>query len=571
MRATWSLIEPQLDEMIKLDRVGLVYTVEELKNNFAFLCPMYGKTLLVLLLVGTVCPTGLAQVEFTSSNLPIIVLNTHAQTIGEDLPIVIDMGVIDNGAGNSNLLSDPFNVYQGKVAIVNQEVFSSSYPKKQYEIQLRNADGNGIEASLLGMPAESEWILVAAYHDKSLMRDGLGYWLNRQTGKYAPRFQFCEVILNDEYIGVYVLTEKIKRGSNRINIQAAGATGNNLTGGYIIKIDRESTQANDGWRSTFQPPNGSGDQTIFFRYVSPGASEISNPQREYIRQFLTDFETALAAPNFTNPGQGYARLIDMDSFIDYLLVSEVTKNPEAYRLNTYLYKVRQSSGNRLFMGPGWNYGIAFGNGETCLDNSPMGHVLDFNLECPNDFSLVPFWWNRFLDDISFRQRLEARWAVARNGVYSTSTIQAYVDSVAHVLNQGAQQRNFIRWPVLGDENYQQQITQLKQWITARLEWLDVKIPRLITSTELEPHQIVSIYPNPFQHAIRVSFKTDRPGTVNLRLVDMQGNLVTESSLHVEIPGNFEHELITRTLPPGLYCLQYQENSQLFIRKVIKVE
>jgi hypothetical protein len=532
---------------------------------------MHGKTLLVLLLVGAVCLTGMAQVEFTSSNLPIIVLNTHTQSIGEDLPIVIDMGVIDNGAGNTNLLSDPFNVYHGKVAIANQEVFSSSYPKKQYEIQLRNEDGNSIEASLLGMPAESEWILVAAYHDKSLMRDGLGYWLNRQTGKYAPRFQFCEVILNDEYIGVYVLTEKIKRGSNRINIQAAGTTGNNLTGGYIIKIDRESTQANDGWSSTFQPPNRSGDQAIFFRYVSPRASDISNPQKEYIRQFIADFETALVAPNFTNPGQGYARLIDMDSFIDYLLLSEVSKNPEAYRLNTYLYKVRQSSGNRLFMGPGWNYGIAFGNGETCLDNSPMGHVLDFNLECPDDVSLVPFWWNRFLDDPSFRQKLDARWAVMRNGVYSTANIHAYIDSVAHVLNQGAQQRNFTRWSVLGDGDYLQQINQLKQWITARLEWLDAKVPRLITSTEFEPQQVVAIYPNPFQQSIRVSFKADRPGTVHLRLVDMQGNLVTQSSLHLEAPGNFEHEFLTSTLPPGMYCLQYQESGKVLSRKVIKVE
>ncbi len=542
---------------------------QELPNFFALLCFMQ-KTLLSLFLVGFVYSNGFSQVEFTSSNLPIVVVHTHAQSIGNEQPIVADMGIIYKGASNTNLLTDPFNHYDGKVAIVSQDVSFVAYPKKQYEIQLRNAGGNVMEAPILGMPAESEWILVAAYPDKSLLRDALGSRLNWWTGRYVPRFQFCEVVLNDEYMGVYILMEKIKRGPNRINLPAAGTSGNNLSGGYIIKTDQDTGSGDNGWHSTFTPPNRSGEQTIFFSYVSPHTSTIVNQQKDYIRQFITEFETSLAASNFTNPGQGYARLIDMDSFVDYLLLSEVTKNPEAYRLNAYLYKQRQSAGNRLFMGPGWNYAFAFGNGNSCQDNSIEGHVLDYNVACPNDAQLVPFWWKRFLDDPAFRQRVDARWAAVRNGVYSTQNILSYVDSLAQVLNQGAQQRNFERWPVLGGESYQQQINQLKNWITLRKEWLDTKIPRLITAAEEQFQHPVAVYPNPFHQSIRISFTAAQSGEATVRLMDRSGKLLEQSTLVVD-PGSNEHELLVDALSPGMYFLQYQLNGKWVTQKVIKTD
>ena len=130
------------------------------------------------------------------------------------------------------------------------------FPKKQYAVETRDALGNDLDVSLLGFPEESDWILFAPYNDKSLMRDVLVYKIAASMGRYASRSKFCEVVLNDEYIGVYVLLEKVKRDANRVNIkklEPPDISGDALTGGYIIKIDKTDGENNDGWYSTYLP------------------------------------------------------------------------------------------------------------------------------------------------------------------------------------------------------------------------------------------------------------------------------------------------------------------------------
>src|SRR5688572_1076543 len=151
------------------------------------------------------------QESFTSSNLPIVVINTNGQTIVDDPKIVADMGIIHNAPGVRNHITDPFNNYNGKIGIEIRGSSSQMFPKKQYGIELADVNGDGVEASLLDLPAEEDWILFAPYNDKSLMRDVLAYKLGRDQGRYAPRTKYCELVLNGEYMGIYVLIEKIKR------------------------------------------------------------------------------------------------------------------------------------------------------------------------------------------------------------------------------------------------------------------------------------------------------------------------------------------------------------------------
>lgn len=524
-----------------------------------------------------------AQVEFTSSNLPIVVINTSGQTIPDEPKIVADMGIIDNGPGMRNFLSDPFNNYQGKIGIEIRGSSSQMFPKKQYGIELRNDDGTDRDASLLGLPPEEDWVLFAPYNDKSLMRDVLAYKLGRDQGRYAPDTRYCELVLNDEYLGVYVLIEKIKRDVNRVDINKLNPdeiSGNSLTGGYIIKIDKMTGSGGDGWNSSFTPPNRSGAQTIFFQYDVPDASEIVTQQKNYIQQYVNSFEAALATQNFTNPDQGYKNYIDLDSFVDYFIANEVSKNPDAYRLSAFLYKQRQSEGNKLYMGPIWDFNLAFGNVDYCTSGHPEGFVTEFNSICPQDWWLIPFWWDRFLQDPAYRTQLATRWTELRNGPYQTSAIHSYVDSVAAVLNVEAQQRNFQRWPVLGQyvwpnyyvgNTFQQEIEWLKNWITQRMDWLDAEIPKLITSLRETSFMDVEVCPNPFQTKLLVRYAITHPGQASFRLMDLQGNTVNRIEQEHRHPGKYEKEITTDQLATGMYSLQYHVNGEIFTRKLIKVE
>jgi hypothetical protein len=140
---------------------------------------------------------------FESSNLPIVMINTLGQTIVNDPRIVCDMGIIYNGEGAINYLSDPFKEYDGKISIEIRGSSSQSFPKKSYGLETQDSLGENSNVKLLGMPKENDWILYAPYSDKSLMRNVLTYKLGNDIGRYAPRTRFCELFINNDYKGVY--------------------------------------------------------------------------------------------------------------------------------------------------------------------------------------------------------------------------------------------------------------------------------------------------------------------------------------------------------------------------------
>ncbi len=522
---------------------------------------------------------GWAQVDFTASNLPIIVIDTQGAAIVDEPKISATMGIIDNGPGTSNNLTDPFNDFEGTIGIEIRGSSSQSFPKKQYGVEVRNPDGSDSTVSLLGMPAESDWVLYAPYSDKSLMRNILAYQLGRDLGHYAPRTKLCEVVLNGDYQGVYVLIEKIKRDKDRVDIarlQDDEISGDDLTGGYILKIDK----GNDaGWTSDYPPLRRQGNQTIVFQYEYPDGDDIVAEQQAYIQQFVNDFEDALAGDNFADPENGYARYIDVNSFVDYLIANEVTRNPDAYRISTFMHKQKDSDGGKLVMGPIWDFNLGFGNVDFCLGGSPQGLVLRYNSVCPEDFWLIPFWWDRLMEDPAFTQRVNDRWAELRAGVLSTERMVAQIDSITNLVSE-AQDRNYTRWPVLGEyvwpnafigQTYAQEVDHLKTWTTDRLGWLDANLSReltLVTDLPSEaPTESLRVYPNPFGETLTVQLATPAPETVSVQFYNLLGKTVWSSS-HGPTDGPTMH-LNTAGLPPGLYVVHLQVGGRQLRQKVSK--
>ncbi len=507
-----------------------------------------------------------AQVNFQSSNLPIVVINTMGQVIPDEPKIMANMGVIYNGPGQRNFLNNPFNAYAGSIGIELRGSSSQDISdKKPYAVETRNADASNLNVALLGMPSENDWVFMAPYSDKTLIRDVLTFTLARRIMPWAPRSRFVEVVINGDYKGVYAIVESIKRDNNRVNIATLNPdenSGDDLTGGYILKIDKSTGAFNDGFRSNYSP-NGSPDREILFQYHYPAPDEISEPQKVYIRQYMNSFESIMAATDYANPVTGYPAAIDVQSFIDFFLINEITRNVDGYRLSTFMHKNKDSNGGKLKMGPVWDFNIALGNADYCSGGDTHGWAADFNNVCGGDYWLVPFWWQRLREDPNFRAQIRTRWQQLRSSTFSNTAITGMIDSLRTVVNEG-QARNFQRWPIMGQwiwpnnfvgQNYGSEVNYLKTWINGRLIWMDGEIFSFPVSTSEPSADITAhVFPSPAMRGQTIFFElaTNDAGQAALDVFDLAGHLITTQQLDAS-SGGFQFRWQTDT--PGIYTYQ----------------
>lgn len=420
--------------------------------------------------------------ENTAENpLPLFSVNTNSAEIVDEPKITADFTITE---GQQTL-------YSGKMGIEIRGSSSQFFPKKSYGFETWDAQGNDMDASLLGMPEEEDWILYAPYSDKSLVRNVLIYDLARAMNHYATRTQFVELNINGQYNGVYVFMEKLKRDKVRIDISKLTIdenTGEDLTGGYIIKIDksdRDGYTSVNSFNSNYSSVGNTIGSPINFLYDYPDPDEITQEQRTYISTYISDFEDALASDTFTDPSTGYASYIDMDSFVDFFILNEISNNVDGYRISTYMHKDKNE---KLKMGPIWDFNLAWGNADYCSGGETNVWAYKFNERCPGDFWFVPFWWDRFLEDPVFVSRLKERWTELRGNLLSDAAILTRVDGYIRILNDGEVIKpNFDKWPVFGTyvwpnnfvgNTYDEETEYLKEWISDRTLWLDGAIGAL---------------------------------------------------------------------------------------------
>jgi len=421
---------------------------------------------------------------FNQSSLPIVVINTGGQNIVDDPKIICDMGIIYNGPGQRNYLTDPHNDYSGKIAIEIRGSSSQMFPKKSYGFETRGpntqVDSN---VSLLGMPLEHDWILSANYSDKSFCRNVLAYRLANEMGHYAVRTRFVDVVINGTYKGIYVLMESIKRDKDRVDIKKLYSNETSypdISGGYIIKIDKTTGTGGAGWNSPYQPINHSNNQKIYFQYDYPKPDSIALAQKSYIQAYVDSFESRLNGPNFRDSILGYTKYIGNNSFIDFFFSNEISKNVDGYRISSYLYKDKEKT---LKAGPIWDYDIAWGNANYCNANLTSGW--SYQPACTGDSYQPPFWWSKLLQDTNYANQMKCRWVEFRSSILSTSHIHGIIDSIAQVLDE-SKDWNFTAWPILGvyvwpnpspyPSTFAGEISNLKSWISSRMSYLDANLP-----------------------------------------------------------------------------------------------
>lgn len=416
--------------------------------------------------------------------LPQVNINTLGNTIIDEPKIDAEISIIEND----------LETYFGGIGIEIRGSSSQLFPKKAFGFETRDEANEDLDVSLLGYPEEEDWILYAPYSDKSLMRNMLIYDLSREIGRYASRTRFVDVSINNDYNGAYVFMEKLKRDSNRIDINKLKEdeiSGEDLTGGYIIKIDKADGvsetfyDAINSFPSNYAPNNAGSGQEINFLYDYPDMDDIVPEQKEYISNYFAEFEDALASDDFTDDLLGYRNYIDVSSFIDFFLLNELSNNVDGYRLSTWLVKDKNE---KLQMGPIWDFNLAFGNANYCGGANSDVWAYKFNDRCPGDFWLIPFWWERLLHDPIFVTELQMRWNELRGSAFSESNIHAKIDAYDLQLSEaGSIDANFAKWPVLGNyvwpnnfigNTHDEEVSFLKDWVSDRLIWLDSAISGL---------------------------------------------------------------------------------------------
>lgn len=527
----------------------------------------------LLLAIGNLIPLAIFSQQFQSSHLPIVVIQTNGATIKDDPKILVRMGIIDNENG-INSINDPYNGYDGNIGIEFRGNSTQSFDKKSYGIELRDDNGEDQNASLLGMPEEEDWILYGSPIDKSHLRNVMTFELWRKMGYWASHTRYCELVIDGEYQGIYMLMEKIKRDKNRLNIAKLTqdeTEGDDLTGGYIIRMDWPE---GEGWFSQYNSLEG--DQ-LYFQYYYPKSNEIVNSQQQYIQQYLTTFEDALYGHNFTNTkGESYTDFIDLNTFVDLFIINELSRSVDAYKLSSFLHKDKDSKDGRLKAGPIWDFNLAYGNTVYCGATSTNGWTYMQDDPGCDDLYLMPLWWERLMEDCTFRNTLYSRWEMLRQDFLNEAFLFPFIDQQVTQLGE-AIDRNFERWDYLGEnmwdepfpvlESHAQEIARLKDWLKNRISWLDRQLSGecLTTATNFPLSGEIAVFPNPATWRLTVLFPEKENMTV--RILDLNGRaLITAEDVSEQlILTNFG------ILAAGMYIVELSKDGFLHSEPVLKYE
>ena len=511
--------------------------------------------------------------SFTSSKLPIIVINTNDVEIQDEPKIDATMGVIYNGEGVENFISQSFNEFSGQIAIETRGSSSSGFPAKSYGLETRGPDSSNYNVSIFDWPSDNDWILYAPYTDKSLIRNVLTYHLGNQMGNYSPRTKLCELVLNNEYQGVYVFMERIKVNPGRVNIDKiipADTSENELSGGYIFKIDKTTAGGIIAWESP-QLAQAPSTVPIYYQLHDPEIQATNSIQLNYIQSYVSAWENALASPDFKDPQMGYRAYSEPNSFIDFMLVNELSKNVDGYRISTFLHKKRFSEGGKIVAGPLWDFNLGWGNSNYCYGGDTTGWEIDFNNYCSGGLD-NPFWWKRMLEDSLYANEVNCRWFTLRNSILSDDYLINYIDSIALFLTDAAT-RHYVKWPILGEyvwpnnfvgNTYEEEINYLKTWTLGRLHWMDQNMFGICGNLSVSEQETESIrvFPNP---ATTTVFLEGFHSPTKIRLISIEGQVVLNKNVD-----SFQTEIDLSELREGVYFISI-DNQPLKTYKVIHLK
>lgn len=411
-----------------------------------------------------------------SSHLPIVVIHTFesgeldaqgTEFVPATLTLFTPTSTTSQLVGRATLDS--------RIGIHVRGATSRSFPKKQYAVELwSDATDEDTDQPVLDMPSESDWILSDPVSlDRTLIRNALAFELSNQIGRYAPRTRFVEAFLVDgggdvrsaDFLGLYTVIEKIKRGSERVDVAQltdAHLQEPGVSGGFILRIDKGENQFTAAGRP----------MQLVYPAPEEMALEVRRPQVDFIRRYVDEFGQAANAPDFRHPtsGRHYSEFIDVDAWIDHNIVNALTKNVDALRISAYFHKDRLGL---LAAGPIWDF-----------DRS-LGTPYDERARDPEEWKrsgtdgtdyFEDGWWRLLFRDPAFKARYKDRFLRLLDQEFAPANLDRMVDTLVSRVGAAAP-RNFARWPASPPTNgsYQAEVTLLKTFLRRRSAWIRTEL------------------------------------------------------------------------------------------------
>ena len=415
---------------------------------------------------------SLAQ-NFTDSNLPIVIIETDGGVSIPDEPKVLGtMKIIWHQDGSRNYLSDANNPdflnYNGRIGIEVRGSSSQMLQKKPYGLEtLQNDDVTNNNVSILGMPKENDWVLNSLAFDQTGMRDFLSYELSEKLGQYAPRRVYCEVMINGNYKGLYFFTEKIKADDGRVNIEKMDETCNSyseVTGGYITKADKNTGNDPIAWQMQGYGSGWWGGSSTDFIHHYPKPSDITSTQNNYIKSVFISLADKAGSHN-TSITNGIPSVIDVSTFVDFMMIAEFSSNVDVYTYSTFFHKDRRG---KLRAGPVWDYNLAYGHDE--FGNRSRYDVWQFNNEDNNG----PKFWKDLFDTDEFRCLFAKRWfeLTSADNPLDYNEICNRMDEIDAWITEAVARDNQ-RWNKM--TQHTSEVQSMKTWIQQRINWLNNNI------------------------------------------------------------------------------------------------
>ncbi len=375
------------------------------------------------------------------TGLPVIYITTEAPVVSKDDYVNGTMKIDGN-------LQYTDGLYNGNIQIKGRGNSTWLAEKKPYKIKL------GSKSTILGMPADKEWALLANYYDKSLMRNDVAFELSERLGlKWTPRRRFVEVFMNGEYEGNYLLTETVEVADNRLNITVMDEKkGTDTSGGFLVEND--AMRDGDYW---FNTPRG-------LPFVMKTPDDVSTLQYNHIKDYVSNIESILYNNAYSDTA--FQENIDADSFINWFLVNEIMRNRDAIMYSSvFFYKDKDS---KFSMGPVWDFDLSSGG---YTGNDPEGWFV-------KDADWLGWPFN---NDAAYRQKVKTKWNSVKAD--KLNTILTYIDEIKNNL-QYSQVQNFKRWNIMTESvydgsivagSYDNEVSNLKNFLDKRIKWMDTEI------------------------------------------------------------------------------------------------
>lgn len=510
----------------------------------------------------TLSSTGGFAQTFTSSNLPIVIINTDIDpNTGQPTPIPDEpkvpatMKIIYRPDGSRNYVSDQNNPaylnYNGRIGIETRGSTSQLLPKKPYGLTTRLADDQtNNNVSILGMPKENDWILNALAYDPSLIRDFISYKLYEEMGNYATRGRYCEVIVNGDYKGLYIIMEKIKIDTERLNLVKLTTADNSepaVTGGYITKADKTTGGDPVAWT---MPCYSGANATVAYIHDQPKPSEVTLQQHNYIKGYFTAFQSVATSQN-TSLINGFPAMIDVPSFVDFMLLNEYASNVDAYQYSTFFHKDR---GGKLRAGPIWDLNLTYGNDLFHWGfNRSHTYVWQHSYE-----NMGSKFWKDLYNNSIFRCYLSRRWAEmsAPGKPLSFAHVSQLIDQTVNLISEAAV-REQQRWATVG--NHLEHIYSMKSWIMARINWLNTNLPNpQACSNPVLPQLVISrihYHPKAAGGFAKDDLEFIEITNNSSQVVDLTGIYMREPGIGYQFPPN-------SSIAPG-GTIMLSSNAQVF--------